>query len=71
MYTVEFQVQLSTVCYWKRQTPDAYGSLDEGHPCFIKYSPHVYGLPAFEYPKHVKVGRPACSLRDDDDDYDD
>jgi len=56
MCAVDFQVQRITVCYWKRERPTAYGSLDEGHPCFIKCDPYVAGLPAMEYPKHVKVG---------------
>ena len=50
------QVLRNTVCYWQRQTADAYGSLDD--PCFIKCTgsnPHVYALPALEYPQLVKV----------------
>ena len=63
---VEFQVQRYTLCYWKRQRPEAYGSLDEGHPCFILSvkSDNVWAIPAFEYPTHIKVRR-------DDDEVDD
>ena len=54
--SMQLQVQRIAVCYWKRERPDAYGSLDEAHPVFIKLNPlHVYCLPALEYPKHVKV----------------
>lgn len=50
------EVQRIAVCYWKRERPDAYGSLDDAHPVFIKLNPlHVYCLPALEYPKHIKA----------------
>ena len=67
-------MQRITVCYWKRQRPEAYGSLDEGDPCFIffhKSDAHVYGLPALEYPTHVKVPHDDGDDDDDDDDDDD
>jgi len=52
------QVLRTPVCYWQRQTADAYGSLDD--PCLIKCrptvsNPHVCAMPALEYPQHVKV----------------
>lgn len=66
------EVQRVSVCFWERQRPDAYGSLDAGHPVFIIYhcrGQHVYGLPALEYPKHIKVGW-HCGVRCDPDSRD-
>ena len=57
LFSANSQVERISVCFWERQRPDAYGSLDAGHPVFIKYDypQHVYGLPALEYPNHIKV----------------
>jgi len=60
------QVQRIALCYCERQQSDAYGSLDKGHPIFMKLDPHVYVLPASEYPKHIKV-----YLLDDDSNFGD